>query len=261
MKKLILCSVAFAAMTGTAVSADLRAPAPVYKAPAPVVAPMSDWTGVYIGISGGYAFGRSEFDPTGSLTGAPSQTMDHDGGLFGGQIGFNYQLPSRLVIGAVADGSWAGLKGNICVDASGSCTGGAGDSYAHAKVTWLATFRGNLGFTPSNDVLAYVTGGLAVAGIEGRITNFGGAGDPDITAKETRTGWTAGGGLKYRMARSWSVGAEYLYVDLGKHGYTFTSAGHPASELISADVKTHLNVIRASLSYEFGGANSISTRY
>jgi outer membrane immunogenic protein len=264
MNRLLLSTgglaVLLAAMTASAVAADLPArvgtPAP---APVPVYVPLSDWNGFYVGISGGYGFGESPFVPTGSLTGVkvPNNSVKHNGGIAGGQIGFNYQWPNRFVLGAVADLSWAGFKGNVCVDTTTShCDGSAGDSYAKAKINWLATFRGNLGFAPTNDLLAYLTGGLAVAGFEGRITHILGASDSDATDKATRIGFAAGGGVKYKFARSWSLGAEYIYVNLGKHGYTFTSAAHPASEGFTADVKTHLNIIRGSLSYEFGGLNS-----
>ena len=257
MNKFLLSTAAFVAMTVSAIAADL--PARVGSpAPVPVYVPLNDWNGFYVGISGGYGFGESEFRPTGSTD--PYQSLKHDGSIVGGQVGFNYQFANRFVLGAVADWSWAGIKGSICVDSVG-CNGSAGDSFAKAKINWLATFRGNLGFAPANDLLAYLTGGLAVAGIEGSITHFASATDPDVTAKATRTGFAAGGGVKYKLARSWSVGAEYIYVHLGKHGYTFTSTAHPVSDGITADVKTHLNIIRGSLSYEFGGSNSIVAKY
>jgi len=49
-----------------------------------------------------------------------------------------------FVLGAVADWSWAGIKGSVCVE-SGVCDGSSDDSFAKTKVSWLATFRGNLG--------------------------------------------------------------------------------------------------------------------
>src|SRR5436305_3448911 len=51
LRKLLLSSVAAAAMLGPALAADLprRAPPPAYVPPAPV----ATWTGLYIGINGG----------------------------------------------------------------------------------------------------------------------------------------------------------------------------------------------------------------
>jgi outer membrane immunogenic protein len=263
MKKLLLSTAALAALTVSAVAADLPARVAT-PAPAPVYVPISDWTGFYLGIVGGYAFGKTSFTPTGELTDLPKQHFQHDGGLVGGQVGFNYQFVNRFVVGGVADWSWASIKGSVCVEStSGGCDGSPDDSFAHGKVNWLATFRGNVGYAVSNDFLLYISGGLAVAGTQARITQiFSGA--PDITDKATLAGWTAGAGIKWKFARTWSIGAEYLYVDLGRHGYTFTNSSIPidASDGITADVRTHLHVIRGSLSYEFGaGSSSVVAKY
>jgi len=250
-------------------------------APAAVYVPLNDWTGFYVGISGGYGFGNSTFVATGAFAtelanavptaSLPTDSMDHHGGIVGGQAGFNYQFANRFVLGAVADWSWADIKGSVCVEKSttvrinnvpvttGHCDGSPDNSFAKAKISWLATFRGNLGFAPTNDLLAYLTGGFAVAGIEGRITHLTSGTDPDVTDKATLTGFAAGGGVKYKFARSWSIGAEYIYVHLGKHGYTFTNPA--VSDAATVDAKTHLDIIRGSLSYEFGNSNPIVTKY
>ena len=218
MNKLLLSTATLAAMTVSAVAADLpaRVPAP---APAAVYVPMNDWTGFYLGISitGGYGFGESTFVPTGSLpTKLPNNSVTHNGAVYGSQVGYNYQWANRIVLGLVADWAWTSIDGSVCVDTSkGGCDGSIGNSLAKQKINWLGTFRGNLGFAPTNDLLAYLTGGLAVAGFEGRITHILGASDPDATDKATRTGFAAGGGVKYKFARSWSLGAEYIYVNLG----------------------------------------------
>jgi opacity protein-like surface antigen len=251
MNKLMVSAAALVLLSASAVAADL--PARVAgPAPAPAVyVPLNDWTGGYVGISGGWVWGETTFDTEVEL---PNNSVKHDGGIVGGQIGYTFQFASRWIVGAVADISWTGSKGSVCVDLSLSCTGDPGDSYATQKVGWLATFRGNLGFAFSNDLLAYVTGGLAVAGTEARISHIDGANDPDAIDKATRVGFAAGGGWKYRPARSWSVGIEYIYAHFGKHRYTFTSPSDP-SDTFPVDAKTHLNILRGSINYEFGGSS------
>src|SRR4051812_24789768 len=72
------------------------------RPPAPVAAEYS-WTGIYVGVNGGYATGKTrETDvPTGAfLNGTPK------GWLFGGQVGANWQW-SHLVLGVEADWDWA----------------------------------------------------------------------------------------------------------------------------------------------------------
>ena len=55
-------AIAVAALAGTAVAADLppRYPAPIPKAP--VYNAPYNWTGLYVGINGGGAWGSSEWD-------------------------------------------------------------------------------------------------------------------------------------------------------------------------------------------------------
>jgi len=92
MKRLLLtaCAGLLAAATSSPLfAADVREPVyrsslgePVYIAP-------SAWSGVYIGLNGGYGFGTSNW--TGSLLGTTTGDFDVSGGLFGGTIGYNMQ--------------------------------------------------------------------------------------------------------------------------------------------------------------------------
>src|ERR1044071_6263459 len=95
-------------------------------ADAPIVSPLDaaianaahDWTGAYVGINGGYAFG--DFDTSaGAFSG--------DDVLGGFQIGFNKQLGS-VVIGLEGDLQAAGIEG-----ASGPTS---------ASLDWFSTARG-----------------------------------------------------------------------------------------------------------------------
>src|SRR5262245_53289550 len=55
-QRMICVAAAVLLTSGLAAAADLPSrPAPT----APVLAPVYDWTGIYFGISGGYAFGHS----------------------------------------------------------------------------------------------------------------------------------------------------------------------------------------------------------
>jgi opacity protein-like surface antigen len=58
MKKLLLAGVALAALSGSAVAADLRRPA--YAPPPPVYS----WTGLYWGVNVGYSWGEAKRDAT-----------------------------------------------------------------------------------------------------------------------------------------------------------------------------------------------------
>ena len=93
------------------------------------------------------------------------------------------------------------------------------------NVDWFGTVRGRVGFTlPSMpNLMVYGTGGFAY----GQVVNNVGFADNFLTQgisavghgyyDNTKTGWTAGGGVEWSpsMFPSWSLKAEYLYVDLG----------------------------------------------
>ena len=71
-----------------------------------------NWTGFYVGINGGYGFGRSEFNGT-----LPSGGFDVGGGLVGGTVGYNWQT-GPLVFGLEGDIDWSGIRAAACCGGS-----------------------------------------------------------------------------------------------------------------------------------------------
>ena len=115
MKRLLIGIAAVTSMLATsALAADL--PARTYtKAPA-YVEPIYDWTGFYIGLNGGYSWGRSS--DTSSLTNtagtvlfASADKSNLNGVVGGGQIGYNWQFNRSWVFGLEADINATGQDG------------------------------------------------------------------------------------------------------------------------------------------------------
>ena len=237
-------------------------PAVVYAADLPKVAKstpvapvaVNTWTGVYVGAFGGFANGTAQIEPDAFLTdiGAYPVKMGLNGGFVGGAIGYNYEMNNGLVLGAVGDLAWASIKGTTCVEVTvGHCDGSNNDSYAHGTVNWLSTVRGKLGFAPSNDLLVYATGGLAIAGVRGEDTYVDGTNN--MTAHTTQTGWTVGAGADYKLSSSVSLEAEYLYADLGKKDlkYSITSSSGLYGEDLRTSSDLKLNLFKIGLNYHF----------
>ena len=108
MKKLLLGTIGLVALSGSAVAADLAARP--YKAPPPVIAPIYDWTGFYIGANGGWGESHSCVDFLNAVGVAVAQGCgDRSGGLFGGQLGYRWQA-NQWVFGLEAQGDWADLS-------------------------------------------------------------------------------------------------------------------------------------------------------
>src|SRR3954447_12745494 len=106
MKRILLSLAALAGLGGAAVAADLPRAAPYY-APAPYAAPAYyNWTGFYVGVNGGGAWGSSQWN------GFPS--FNTSGGLIGGTVGYNRQF-GPWVAGVEGDLDWAHIQGGgVC---------------------------------------------------------------------------------------------------------------------------------------------------
>ena len=91
-----LAAVAVLGFTSVASAADM----PV-KAPAPIVAPLYNWTGPYIGIAGGYGWGHSDQTDPGRPPNAGNGSYSLTGGILGGTLGYNWQQ-GPWVLGSLA---------------------------------------------------------------------------------------------------------------------------------------------------------------
>ena len=93
--KVGLAAIVLMGSVGAAFAADL--PARTYtKAPVAPPVEIFSWTGFYLGVQGGGAWGKESF--TDNLGGIPDVTVKPSGGVFGGVAGFRYQI-SQFVFG------------------------------------------------------------------------------------------------------------------------------------------------------------------
>ena len=157
MKKFLLGTVALVALAVVtpAAAADMGARMPM-KAP-PMMEPVWNWTGFYIGVNGGYGWGSSRWDllPGGASEGSHKP----DGGTVGGQIGYNWQF-GGWVVGLEAQGNWADFKGsNVSVIFPASTNSTSIDAFG--------LFTGKVGYA-WNNVLLYAKGGAAVQSVDYR---------------------------------------------------------------------------------------------
>jgi outer membrane immunogenic protein len=225
MKRLISAGVvalATVTMMGAASAADIaRRQAMPTKAPA-YYAPYN-WTGFYIGINGGGAWGNSDWD---AATG--SSGRDTSGGLVGGTIGYNYQV-GQAVFGIEGDIDWTRIRGSSsAVPCTTSC---------ETSNSWLGTVRGRIGYA-FDRFMPYITGGVAFGDVKANPAGF-----PD--SSDTNVGWTLGGGLEAAIAGPWTAKVEYLYVDLG-------DVNCPAGSCaVATNVDFRANIVRAGLNYRF----------
>jgi outer membrane immunogenic protein len=211
------------AAAGSARAADLSV-APIYKAPPQVTAPAYNWSGFYLGVNGGGAWGTSNWDSASSF--------NVSGGVVGGTAGINWQM-GHAVLGLEGDVDWSNLKGSAT---SLACPAGCTTSN-----DWLATVRGRAGYA-FDRFLPYVTGGLAAGDIKAATPGFAGA-------TQTNAGWTVGGGVELALTNNWTAKAEYLHVDIGNMNCGFNCG------VANNNVSLKSDVVRGGVNFRFGGGN------
>src|SRR5882672_642012 len=185
MKKYLLAGVVIgaiaAAMTGSVVAADM----PVMRESTVIPVPVYSWSGFYIGIHGGWGFGDVDF------TNTPFDLGNHtmDGGLFGGHIGYNWQMGYSWLIGIEASGTWSGVKKTVFGPLDPDIFPGSRDDRWTTEVKWLATLTPRIGVTISN-WMWYLKGGVAFAEIDHHLES------PTVSFETsgTKVGWTVGFG-------------------------------------------------------------------
>jgi outer membrane immunogenic protein len=157
MNKLLLVTTALVSCVSySAFAADMRpARAPVYTK-APMVAPAFSWTGFYLGLNGGGAWGQDEsVDITETLNGALATagtwngmgnfgTLKPVGGFVGGQAGFNYQA-GMGVFGVEVDFQGASIKDSVSVTAPYVDPFNSISVATSSELKWFGTARGRVG--------------------------------------------------------------------------------------------------------------------
>ena len=189
------------------------------------------WSGLYFGVNGGYGAGATT---GGQYPAYFAGNYDINGGLLGGQVGFNYQI-NHLVLGVEANWDWANVSAFGPNSGFGSTT----------TIGDLATVRGRIGYAWDR-LLLYGTGGWAWSNVTATCENCSLSGP--VTERHALTGYALGAGLEYGVNPNFSLKAEYLYASLSPTNY-FISAGCPGPCTIGAQVHTFL--LGANL--RFGG--------
>jgi outer membrane immunogenic protein len=245
MNKLLLIAAGALALglTSQASAADLAA-RPYTKAP-PLVAPIYNWSGFYVGINGGGGTSHNCWDlvtPPAAFGIVPEGCHDSTGGTVGGQIGYRWQA-TNWVFGLEAQGNWADFSGSNVTFVGGNPIGGG--STDRTKIDAFGLFTGQIGYA-WNNVLAYVKGGAAVVDFkyDNVLAPF-----PAATANETRWGGTVGAGLEIGFAPNWTVGFEYDHIFLDNSTPTLVSGALTFPLHVRSDVD--MGTVR--LNYRFGG--------
>jgi outer membrane receptor protein involved in Fe transport/opacity protein-like surface antigen len=199
-----------------------------FKWPTSPVSDRYNWSGFYIGLNAGAAFGVNTVAASG---GGSSASVREPGFLGGAQVGANYQT-GPVVWSFEADYDASTQNKSL---PAGALTGST------SQTPWFATLRGRVGMA-FDRTLVYGTAGGAVGELRS-IANIP-AGTTNTTV--TYGTWTAGAGVEYGITDHLSARVEYLY--LNKNNIATGVIGPSPTQLTS-----HLqdNRVRAGLNYRF----------
>jgi len=266
MKKFVLATaIVFLGSASVALAADMAIKAP---APVPVV---STWTGFYAGLNGGWGWAdQNDWTFGNTLIGSGGTPS---GGLFGGQVGYNWQM-NNLLVGVQLDGDWANIKGtagNPLNLRDGRCGfNGTPDQSVDCitKYKGMANLTTRFGFLPAPDTLIYGKVGINWSSIDFSITNdIGNSGTcgpvpgtphPGYNTNNiSATGLTAGLGVEQRVWDKVTVFGEYDVVQSGSGstnnfwtGGTGTN-GCTANFGPSTTTLKPLNIVKFGINYQF----------
>ena len=207
----------FALLSGKAMAAD---PAMPYTPAA------ADWSGWYVGVHAGGAWGDIDFNAT--PYGGPFWSQSVSG--FGGGVlgGYNWQA-DRFVFGAEVDATWFGVDSTLNL---------AGVGFPGVNVTAeydaLYTARGRLGIAYDR-WMPYVSAGIG-------LLQMSASANAAPAFKTDHIGFVGGVGLEMlAFGDRATVRVEWLHGE-----FSYETAGP------FADPDPSLDIIRAALTYRFG---------
>jgi outer membrane protein OmpA-like peptidoglycan-associated protein len=174
------------------------------------------------GGGGGGGGGGELADPHYSLS--PSGFL---GGLHGG---YDYEFYNHVVLGA--EGT---LEGSTV---EGSVTNNNYPYSVKEDMRYAGSVRGRLGYA-FDRVMLYGNGGFAF----GDVTMDYKTPTSYAHFYGLRTGWTAGGGVAYKLTRHWETNVEYSYTDFGHHSY--------ALNIFRDNNEFNYSAIKVGLTYRF----------
>jgi outer membrane immunogenic protein len=290
MKKLLLGTVALAALGVPAIAADMGV-RPIAR---PVVA-YTNWTGCHIGGLVGIEYGSDKGNTTTGASTIVSQGAV-DGPFNGAAVAAGQQVHSNFNTSGFNGGGYGGcdyqfgtwvvgVEGDWSVDNNSGQSGpsitqlatSAGlanvnpFSYYEAQEHWYATLRGRLGYA-IDKWLFFVSGGAAWTKIDTSGFDVVSPGNVSVInhfglASTRVSGWTVGGGFDYAITGAslmpgWSVRVEYLYIkfqDFTPTDYALSTGLNPTtgaplniSHLTNTTTGLSDQIVRVGFAYKFG---------
>jgi outer membrane immunogenic protein len=123
---------------------------------------------------------------------------------------------------------------------------------------WLASITGRFGYAWTPQTLIYIRGGVAWVREKWNFTSRHNSGvnlrddEFSTSAKQTRTGWTLGGGIEYAFARNWTVFGEFNHYDFGrKDTATASASSGGCTSTTTFNTRQRIETVKGGVNYRF----------
>jgi outer membrane immunogenic protein len=188
-----------------------------------VAAQEVDWSGPYVGLTGGYGglnYNLFELGPFGSHFDSEQHSMS--GLLAGASAGYNWNA-GDFIIGFETNLSVTSLNDQFLHDSILTCF-----DVCHNRLDWFGTGKLRFG-VPVGKLLPYASAGLAWGGIRQDL------GDGVAPINKTANGWTIGAGLESAINEHISMKVELNYIDFSEQ-HAGTKVGMKDSDFIMGQI-------------------------
>lgn len=207
------------------------------------------WQGAYIGVNGGYSWGKfhneiNASDVNSGETSDISASISRSGFLGGVQAGYNWQY-ERNVYGLELD-----LQGGSMKKEKALFDDTVNSFKQKNSIDWYSSARGRLGYAVSPTAILYTTGGLAYGKVSTGISVSDGANTETDSWKKNTFGYTFGGGTEIAMTDNLTFKTEYLYTDLG-NTKTLNFANENFGTNLRGETRFDFHTVRAGFNLKF----------
>jgi len=125
----------------------------------------------------------------------------------------------------------------------------------------IFTGTARLGYLFAPQVLGYVKGGGAWTRTDTQIYGTVPATFLSESATADRSGWTVGGGIEWMFAPSWSVFAEYNYMDFGRDNVSFVNGPGTVGSPTVVSTRLTMQTALAGVNYKFNWGGPVVAKY
>ena len=215
------------------------------KAPPPPVPVAFNWTGFYLGANVGGAWFNRDVNDT--LFPNLNWGRRNNGGIWGGQVGYNRQF-DRFVLGIEGqfDGSANNNRGLIVntPNANFAITDGN---------RWVSTVAARFGIANDHWLFYGKLGGGWVGAKNFTITNLNN-GNFVTFGVGSRSGPMGGLGVEYAFTNNWTVKAEFEYIGLGSRTFIVPANAPILANDVFNNRNRNVEVFKVGFNYLFNTA-------